>query len=159
MTIDTETKTRENRLRRKASLYGLRLTKSRRRDPDALNYGLYALIDEQTGGAVNPILIGRFVHSWDLDDVEAYLISDDDEPAPARKAIKAAARAPVPERLEDPAGRSAASSALKKKTGQIESKETARDVYMRASLTNPRFKLLPESGETFTIVGARPPTK
>ena len=51
------------------------------------------------------------------------------------------------------------SSALKKKTGQIESKETARDVYMRASLTNPRFKLLPESGETFTIVGARPPVK
>jgi hypothetical protein len=51
------------------------------------------------------------------------------------------------------------SSGLKKKTGQIESKETARDVYMRASLTNPRFKLLPESGETFTIVGARPPVK
>ena len=51
------------------------------------------------------------------------------------------------------------SSALKKKKGQIASKETARDVYMKASLTNPRFKLLPESGETFTIVGARPPVK
>ena len=49
------------------------------------------------------------------------------------------------------------SSAIKKKTGQIASKETARDVYMRASLTNPRFKLLPESGETFTIVGAQAP--
>ena len=48
---------------------------------------------------------------------------------------------------------------IKKKTGQIASKETARDVYMRASLTNPRFKLLPKSGETFTIVGARPPVK
>ena len=33
------------------------------------------------------------------------------------------------------------SSALKKKTGQIESKETARDVYMRASLTDPQFEL------------------
>ena len=47
------------------------------------------------------------------------------------------------------------SSAIKKKTGQIASKETARDVYMRASLTNPRFKMLKESGKTFTIVGAR----
>ena len=88
MTTDTETKTRENRLRRKASLYGLRLSKSSRRDPDALDYGLYALIDEQTGGAVNSALIGRFIHSWDLDDVEAYLISDSDEPAPARETIK-----------------------------------------------------------------------
>ena len=53
----------------------------------------------------------------------------------------------------------AESSSALKKMGQIESKETARDVYMRASLTNPRFKLLPESSETFTIVGARPPVK
>ena len=49
------------------------------------------------------------------------------------------------------------SSVIKKKTGEIASKETARDVYMRASLTNPRFKLLPESKGTFTIVGAQPP--
>lgn len=86
MVTDPETKVRENRLRRKASLYGLRLSKSPRRDPDALDHGLYALIDERTSGAVNPALIGRFVHSWDLDAVEAYLTSDDDEPAPARKA-------------------------------------------------------------------------
>ena len=31
------------------------------------------------------------------------------------------------------------SSALKKKTGQIESKETAADKYRKESLTNPRF--------------------
>src|SRR6476646_4466974 len=91
MTIDTETKTRENRLRRKASLYGLRLSKSPRRDPDALDYGLYGLFDERTNFLINQPLIGRFVHSWTLDDVEAYLISDDDEPASARKAMKGAA--------------------------------------------------------------------
>ena len=51
------------------------------------------------------------------------------------------------------------SSAIKKKTGQIASKETAREAFMKKSLRNLRFKLLPESGETFTIVGARPPTK
>ncbi len=50
------------------------------------------------------------------------------------------------------------SSALKKKTGQIESKETAADKYRKESLTNPRFVEI-KSGETFTIVGARPPTK
>ena len=49
------------------------------------------------------------------------------------------------------------SSAIKKKTGEVASKETARDVYMRAALANPRFKMLPESGETFTIVGAQAP--
>ena len=99
MATDPETKTRENRLRRKASLYGLRLSKSPRRDPDALDYGLYALFDDQTDLTINPALIGRFVYSWDLDAVEAYLISDSDEPAPARKAMKAAARAPVPEEI------------------------------------------------------------
>ena len=104
MATDPETKTRENRLRRKASLYGLRLSKSPRRDPDALDYSLYALFDDQTNFPINPALIGRFVYSWNLDAVEAYLISDGDEPAPARKAMKTAARVPVPERLEDLAG-------------------------------------------------------
>jgi hypothetical protein len=99
MATDPETKIRENRLRRKASLYGLRLSKSPRRDPDALDYGLYALFDDQTDLSINPALFGRFVYSWDLDAVEAYLISDSDEPAPARKAMKAAAGAPVPEEI------------------------------------------------------------
>ena len=49
------------------------------------------------------------------------------------------------------------SSAINKKTGEIASKEPARDVYTRASLTNPRFKPLPESGEIFPIVGAQAP--
>ena len=55
--------------------------------------------------------------------------------------------------------RSTSSSDAENPSAQIAGKATARDVYMRASLTNPRFKLLPESGETFAIVGARPPVK
>jgi hypothetical protein len=65
-------KVRENYLRRKADRMGLRLTKSPRRDRDALDYGLYALLDHQTGGAVNPALADRWIHSFTLDDVEAY---------------------------------------------------------------------------------------
>ena len=67
---------RRNRLRRMAARQGLRLSASRRRDPNAIDYGLYALIDPQTNGMVNPALAGRFVHSWTLEDVEDYLTSD-----------------------------------------------------------------------------------
>jgi hypothetical protein len=39
--MDQETKIRENRLRRMAERRGLRLIKSRKRDPMALEYGRY----------------------------------------------------------------------------------------------------------------------
>lgn len=67
-------KIRENRLRRVADRYGLRLMKSSRRDPRAIDYGLYALIDPNTGGAINPAIAGRFVCGWTLDEVEQYLL-------------------------------------------------------------------------------------
>lgn len=66
-------KVRENRLRRIADRRGLRLVKSRSRDPEALDFGLYALIDVATNGAVNPALAQRWVCSWGLDEVEDYL--------------------------------------------------------------------------------------
>jgi hypothetical protein len=66
-------KVRENRLRRKADRMGYRLSKSRSRDPDAIDYGLYALLDPSTGSAVNPALAQRWVHSWSLDEVEKWL--------------------------------------------------------------------------------------
>jgi hypothetical protein len=66
-------KTRENRLRRKADRMGLQLVKSPRRDPQALDFGLYALVDHETGGAVNPALANRWTCSWSLDQVERYL--------------------------------------------------------------------------------------
>lgn len=61
------------RLRRQANRYGLRLTKNSRRDPNALDFGLYTLIDVQTAGAVNPSLINQFAHSWTLEEIETYL--------------------------------------------------------------------------------------
>jgi hypothetical protein len=39
----------ENRLRRAAERRGLVLQKSRRRDPDAVNYGGYMIVDPRTG--------------------------------------------------------------------------------------------------------------
>lgn len=71
--MDKETKVRENKLRRMADRQGLRLSKSRTRDPNGMDFGLYALLDTETGGAVNPALANRWVHSWSLDEVEAHL--------------------------------------------------------------------------------------
>ncbi|MBU3751368.1 MAG: hypothetical protein FGM52_13155 [Mycobacterium sp.] len=45
-------KTTENRLRRMAQRQGLRLEKSRRRDPRALSHGTYRLIDPATSAIV-----------------------------------------------------------------------------------------------------------
>ena len=63
---------RENKIRRMADRRGYRLIKSRSRDPHAVDYGRYALIDIDTGGAVNPAIAQRWVCSWSLDEVEAY---------------------------------------------------------------------------------------
>jgi hypothetical protein len=69
-------KARENRLRRIAERHGYRLTKSRSRDPQACDYGLYGVLDVRTNGAVNPALANRWVHSWTLDHVEEWLTSE-----------------------------------------------------------------------------------
>jgi hypothetical protein len=68
----SEEKVRENRLRRMAERQGLKLVKSRRRDPLALDYHLYALIPESEyaieGGWQRG---GRF--GYTLDEVEERL--------------------------------------------------------------------------------------
>ena len=61
----TAEKVQEIRARRAADRQGLRLTKSRRRDPRALDYGSYRLTD--TNGET---VAGPFT---DLDEVESYL--------------------------------------------------------------------------------------
>lgn len=58
-------KVRENRLRRMADRQGLRLQKSRRRDPRALDYGTYMLLDVQNRVVATDLA--------DLDEVEARL--------------------------------------------------------------------------------------
>ena len=61
-------KVRENRLRRMAERQGLSLTRSRRRDPLALDYGKYWLIHAD-GSRVTPLGGGT------LDEIERYLTS------------------------------------------------------------------------------------
>ena len=67
-----------------AARQGYRLSRSRARDPHTPGHGLYALIDPDTGGTVNPSIAGRWMHSWDLDDVERWLCGDDESAAQER---------------------------------------------------------------------------
>ena len=66
-------KTRENRLRRKADRQGLKLMKSPRRDTDAIDYGMYALVNVEGGGAIHPHGPVSVFAIFDLDEVETYL--------------------------------------------------------------------------------------
>lgn len=52
--MDKAAKVRENRLRRVAARQGLRLVRSRRRDPRALDFGRYWLYREATGALLSP---------------------------------------------------------------------------------------------------------
>jgi hypothetical protein len=64
-------KIRENRLRRVLQRRGYQLQKSKRRDPNAFDFGGYMIIDPQTGAVVAGGSPRPF--SLDLDDVEAWL--------------------------------------------------------------------------------------
>ena len=70
----TQQKVRENRLRRAAERQGLRLEKSRRRDPRATDYGTYMLIDQETGGVAAYGLQSGY--GLTLDDIEQQLLGD-----------------------------------------------------------------------------------
>jgi len=65
--MSPEDKVRENRLRRVAQRRGLKLTRSRRRDSRALDYGRYWLTDLQA----NTVMTSEF--GLTLDEVDAYL--------------------------------------------------------------------------------------
>ena len=69
-------KVRETKLRRMAHRQELWLIKSRTRNPNAMDYGMYGLVDVRRNGVVNPPLAQRWVCSWDLDAVEDYLTPD-----------------------------------------------------------------------------------
>jgi hypothetical protein len=60
MSSDESVKVRETRLRRKARRQGLELQKSRRRDPHALDYGTYQLVDATTGTVVTSSLTSGY---------------------------------------------------------------------------------------------------
>ena len=65
-----EVKIRENRLRRMAERQELRLVKSRRRDPRALGYGGYMLVDWNNRAVAGEVDSDR---ALELDEVEAWL--------------------------------------------------------------------------------------
>jgi hypothetical protein len=65
----------ENALQRMAERRGLRITRSRRRDPNAPDYGRYMLRDVNTRVIVaGTTTTGRAL--WTLREVEAYLTND-----------------------------------------------------------------------------------
>ena len=69
-----EDKVRENRLRRMARRQGMTITKSRRRDYRATDFGIYWIADAHT----NMIHKGPYQDGFrDLDEVEAFLTEDD----------------------------------------------------------------------------------
>lgn len=72
MPTSTPEKVRENLLRRMADRQGLRLEKSRRRDPYAWGYGTYQLVDNATGALVTANANGRG-YGWTLDEIEERL--------------------------------------------------------------------------------------
>ncbi len=80
-------KVKENRLRRMADRQGLRLLKSRRRDPMAIDYGRYALVDLETNGTVHADLVNS-IYALTLDEVEEWLeeiAGDPDDMRPMRE--------------------------------------------------------------------------
>lgn len=71
----TDDKVRENRLRRAAERQGLRIIKSRRRDPRAIDYGGYMIVDIQLNAVVAGELNSPMAMS--LDEVELFLLGED----------------------------------------------------------------------------------
>lgn len=71
--MDQTEKVQENRLRRKADRQGLRLEKSRRRDPQAIDYGRYRLVDARH----NAVAFGAASFDFEatLEEIEDYLSS------------------------------------------------------------------------------------
>lgn len=67
----TENKIRENRARRASRRQGLRLVKSRRRDPRALEFEKYALVNRETGVVVHGEV--ESANGLTLDSVEQVL--------------------------------------------------------------------------------------
>ena len=73
--MDTSEKVRENRLRQMAGRQGLSLSKSRRRDPRALDFGAWHVVTRRTAGWRGAELVSP-EQGMTLDEIEAFLTSD-----------------------------------------------------------------------------------
>ncbi len=69
--MEATEKVREARLRRLAQRQGIKLVRSRRRDPQAADFGRYTLVDPETNRAI----AGEQSSAMTLDDVEVWLSS------------------------------------------------------------------------------------
>jgi hypothetical protein len=74
--ITKQEASREHRLRRMAERQGLELHKSRRRDPRALDYGRWKILDERGKPVAGTDHAGRAAMT--LDEIENYLTGGDD---------------------------------------------------------------------------------
>lgn len=77
MTTTSSDRNRENRLRRLAARQGLKLKKSRRRDPYASDYGGYWIIEPRSKAVATFLRGDQF--GLTLDTVEWWLTSDKKE--------------------------------------------------------------------------------
>lgn len=71
--METREKVRENRLRRMADRRGYQLQRSRRRDPNAWDYGTYQLVDAYTRFPVAANWDTRQGYGLSLDEIEAFM--------------------------------------------------------------------------------------
>ena len=69
--MDMKEKTRENRLRRQLSRMGYQLKKNRRRDPRAIDYGGYMIVNTLTN-TIDGGGYGGNPYSMNIDDVENF---------------------------------------------------------------------------------------
>lgn len=103
--MDTEAndlKVRENRLRRAATRQGLFLSRRRRRDPNALDYGLYALFrGGPNGQAVAGVGYGG-VYGLTLAQVEKILAAGEEKAEPEPVAAQPDPPAAEPQNQPEP---------------------------------------------------------
>lgn len=70
----------EAKLRSRARRNGLRLTKSRVRDPHRPDFGLFALISDSNNFPITPAGVCS-IHGCTLSEIEAYLIDFEAQPS------------------------------------------------------------------------------
>ena len=70
--METAEKVRENRLRRMLARQGYQLSRTRRRDPRALDYGTYTVTGQDGAVVLGPCARGR---ARTLDDIEQWAVS------------------------------------------------------------------------------------
>ena len=102
--MDTTAKIRENKARRAAQRQGYRLVKSRRRDPRAIDYGTYGIVDYSESKSGVLVAGGDSGYGLTLDDVERRL-----SPTPYQELV--AAKAEFESHIQDIAARSDAEDA------------------------------------------------